>query len=61
MMIHVDDISVSSVLSRAAGGFRKVRGAGRIHFHLSWYLSDFMVPSYDKNNYKQVRTVSFTK
>ena len=30
------------------GGFRRVREACRIHFHLSWYLSDSTVPSYDQ-------------
>ena len=30
------------------GGFRKVRGAGRNHFHLSWYLSVSVVTSYDQ-------------
>ena len=30
------------------GGFRKLREAGRINFHLSWYLIDSVVPSYDQ-------------
>ena len=33
------------------GGFEKLWGAGRIHFHHSWYLSDFMVPSYGQTIY----------
>ena len=28
-------------------GFKKLREVRRIHFHLSWYLSDAVVPSYD--------------
>ena len=32
--------------SRGPGGFRELREAGRIHFHLSWYLSDYVVTSY---------------
>ena len=34
---------------RGPGGFRELREAGRIHFHLSWYLSDYVVTSYDQN------------
>ena len=34
--------------SRGPGGFRELREAGRIHFHLSWYLSDYVVTSYDQ-------------
>ena len=34
--------------SRGPGGFRELREAGRIHFHLSWYLSDDVVTSYDQ-------------
>ena len=33
---------------KGPGGFRKLLEACRIHFHLFWYLSDFMVPSYDQ-------------
>ena len=33
---------------RGPGGFRELREAGRIHFHLSWYLSDYVVTSYDQ-------------
>ena len=32
--------------SRGPGGFRELREAGRNHFHLSWYLSDYVVTSY---------------
>ena len=28
------------------GGFRELRQACRIHFHISWYLFDKMMPSY---------------
>ena len=33
------------------GGFRKVRGPGRNHFHLSWYLSVSVVTSCEEINY----------
>ena len=33
-------------VSHGPGGFRKRREACRIHVHLSWYLTDFMVLSY---------------
>ena len=33
-------------IPQGRGGFRKLQGPGRIHFHLSWYLSDSVVPSY---------------
>ena len=36
-------------VSQGPGGFRKLREACRIRFHLSWYLSNSMVPSYDQN------------
>ena len=29
------------------GRLKQLREARRIHFHLSWYLSDSVVPSYD--------------
>ena len=32
-------------------GFHMVRGAGRIHFHHSWYLSDSLVPSYEHKKF----------
>ena len=35
---------------RGPGGFREVRGAGRNHFHLSWYLIVPGITSYDKTN-----------
>ena len=28
------------------GGFKQLRETGRIHFHHSWYLETFRVPSY---------------
>ena len=31
------------------GGFRELREACRNHCHLSWYLSDSMVPNYGSN------------
>ena len=34
------------------GGFREVRGAGRNHFHLSWYLIVSRVTSYDHRRRK---------
>ena len=43
---------VGSMVFEGAGGFRKLQKACRIPFHLSWYLSDFMVPSYDQNPMK---------
>ena len=33
-------------VSWGSGGFRELREACRNHFYLSWYLSDFLVPSY---------------
>ena len=33
-------------VSKGLGGFRKLRKACRIHVYLSWYLSDFTIPSY---------------
>ena len=33
-------------VSRRPRGFRELREACRIHFHLSWYLSDSKVPTY---------------
>ena len=36
-------------LSGIVGGFKKLREAGRVRFHLSWHLSDFMLPSYEHN------------
>ena len=34
------------------GGFKKLREACRLNFHLSWYLYVFMVPSYDQKTKK---------
>ena len=34
------------------GGFRELRGAGRKHFHLSWYLSDAAVTSYGQKPWR---------
>ena len=34
--------------SQGPGGFRELREASRNHFHLSWYLSDYVVTSYDQ-------------
>ena len=34
---------------RGSGGFRELREACRKHLHLSWYLSDTVVPSYGKH------------
>ena len=34
--------------SRGPGGFRELREAGRIHFHLSWYLLVPGVTSYSQ-------------
>ena len=31
------------------GGFRELRGAGRNHFHLSWYLLVAVVTNYGLN------------
>ena len=33
---------------RGSGRFRKLREAGRKHFHLSWYSSEPVVTSYDQ-------------
>ena len=42
------------------GGFREVRGAGRNHFHLSWYLSVPGVTSYDqKTNHFSIHFFQF--
>ena len=38
---------------RGPGGFREVRGAGRNHFHLSWYLLEPGVTSYDQKTNKE--------
>ena len=35
------------------GGFRKLRGPDRNHFHLSWYLPDYMVTSYDQKPWRK--------
>ena len=40
-------------LNEGPGGFRKVREAGRNHFHLSWYLAVPGVTSYDQNTSKE--------
>ena len=37
--------------SRGCGGFRELRGPGRNHFHLSWYLSVFVVTSYGQKSW----------
>ena len=37
--------------SRGPGGFRELREACGIHFHLSWYLSDAVVPSYGQKHW----------
>ena len=34
------------VVFEGPGGLKQLRGTRRIHFHLSWYLSDPVVPSY---------------
>ena len=34
--------------SQGPGGFRELREAYRNHFHLSWYLSDYVVTSYEQ-------------
>ena len=34
------------------GGFKQLREVCRINFHLSWYLSDSVVSSYDHFNEK---------
>ena len=43
---------------RVHGGFRERREAGRNHFHLSWYLSDSMVPSYGQKHWRGNKNVS---
>ena len=35
---------------KGPAGFTKLREACRIRFHLSWYLSDFMVPGHDQKS-----------
>ena len=41
------------------GGSRRLRDACRINFHLSWYLIDFMVPSYDQKTGERVKNLVF--
>ena len=43
--------------SRGPGGFKKLRGAGRNHFHLSWYLSVPGVTSYGQKTDKEIDVV----
>ena len=38
---------------KGPGWFREVRGAGRNHFHLSWYLLEPGVTSYDQKTNKE--------
>ena len=43
------------------GGFRKLREACRIRFHLSWYLPDFMVPSCDQKIKKYKNAINYLR
>ena len=43
------------------GGLKQLRETCRIHFHHSWYLADFMAPSYDQKTKKMIFDLHFSK
>ena len=50
IVVHFCSVSLFCLFSdgfEGPGLFKQLRETGRINFHHYWYLSDFVVPSYD--------------
>ena len=43
------------------GGLTQLRETCRIHFHHSWYLADFMGPSYGQQSKQMIFDLTFTQ